>query len=301
MLRLKNNVVTLLLGFSLLLECTSGAFADSNSAQAKPSQSQCMELLARIARGTQLSAEELEQSRGLLKRCQQVFWVLPNQYAPLPTATECINFMRLSIEALRENNASKLENISAENAQSLQRCSEIIEARYIPSGSMLPTLTINARLVVDKTAYRSQLPQRGDIVIFQPTEALKKQNFRDSFLKRIIGLPGETLQVKNGLVYINGKPLQEKYLEERPDYKFGPVVLPAKQYFVLGDNRNNSYDSHYWGFLPRKLIFGKAIGVFCPVENQKILDFSNTLSNEKKVALSAFFKSSKSLCSTPAF
>jgi len=221
---------------------------------------------------------------------------LPDPNAPLPTVTECINFMQLTLEAFRQEDASNLENISVERAKSLQRCKEIIETRYIPAGSMLPTIKINARVVIKKTAYSSQPPQRGDIVVFQPTEVLKKQNFTEPFLKRIIGLPGETLQVKNGLVYINGKPLKETYIEEPAQYEFGPVVVPANQYFMLGDNRNNSYDSHYWGFLPRELIIGKAIGIFCPVDNQQILDTSKTLSDEEKVALSALFRSSKDFC-----
>ena len=142
----------------------------------------------------------------------------------------------------------------------------VAEARYIPTGSMLPTLQINDRLIIDKISYDFHKPNRGDIVVFSPTETLKKQNYKDAFIKRVIGLPGEQVEVKDGLVYINGQPLQEKYLEDQPNYRFGPVTVPPDEYLVLGDNRNDSYDSHYWGFVPRKNIIGRAVIRFWPLK-----------------------------------
>ncbi|HEY9675846.1 MAG TPA: signal peptidase I [Waterburya sp.] len=141
----------------------------------------------------------------------------------------------------------------------------VAEARYIPSGSMLPTLQINDRLIVDKISYDFQNPKRGDIVVFSPTETLKQQNFKDAFIKRVIGLPGDKVEVKEGRVYINNQPIQEKYIEDQPNYRFGPVTVPDNEYLVLGDNRNNSYDSHYWGFVPRKNIIGRAVVRFWPL------------------------------------
>ena len=142
----------------------------------------------------------------------------------------------------------------------------VAEARYIPAGSMTPTLQINDRVIIDKWSYRSQPPQRGDIVVFSATEALKQQNFKDAFIKRLIGLPGDKVEVKGGKVYVNNQPLEENYIDEAPSYQFGPVTVPPNSYFVLGDNRNNSYDSHYWGFVPRENIIGKATKRFWPVE-----------------------------------
>ena len=126
----------------------------------------------------------------------------------------------------------------------------VAEARYIPSGSMEPTLEINDRLIIEKISYRLKNPERGDVVVFSPTETLQQQNFKDAFIKRVIGLPGDTVEVKGGRVFVNDQPLREKYIEDEPEYNYGPVVVPADQYLVLGDNRNNSYDSHYWGFCP---------------------------------------------------
>ncbi|MBD1863299.1 MULTISPECIES: signal peptidase I [Trichocoleus] len=140
----------------------------------------------------------------------------------------------------------------------------VAEARYIPSGSMLPTLQINDRLIVDKLSYHFHSLERGDIVVFSPTQTLKDQGFKDAFIKRVIGLPGEKVEVKGGRVYINDQPLREEYIDEKPSYQWGPVQVASDSYLVLGDNRNNSYDSHYWGFVPRDRIIGRAVVRFWP-------------------------------------
>ncbi|MEY2976570.1 MAG: signal peptidase I [Prochlorotrichaceae cyanobacterium] len=141
----------------------------------------------------------------------------------------------------------------------------VAEARYIPSGSMLPTLQINDRLIIDKVSYHFVQPHRGDIVVFSPTEALREKNFKDAFIKRIIGLPGDTVEVANGTVFVNGEALPENYLQDYPNYQWGPEVVPPDQYLVLGDNRNNSFDSHLWGFVPRENIIGRAVVRFWPL------------------------------------
>ncbi|MEQ9671044.1 signal peptidase I [Coleofasciculus sp. G2-EDA-02] len=156
----------------------------------------------------------------------------------------------------------------------------VAEARYIPSGSMEPTLQINDRLIIDKISYNFRQPQRGDIVVFSPTEALKQQNFKDAFIKRVIGLPGETVEVKGGRVYVNGQALREQYIEEEPEYSYGPVTVPEDNYLVLGDNRNNSYDSHYWGFVPRKNIIGRAIVRFWPISRVGEVDVIESIAPE---------------------
>ncbi|MCG8363748.1 MAG: signal peptidase I [Pseudanabaenales cyanobacterium] len=147
----------------------------------------------------------------------------------------------------------------------------VAESFFIPTISMQPTLQIDDRLMVDKVSYRFNSPERGDIIVFQPTEqALKKcglpLNFRDAFIKRLIGLPGEQVEIKGGLVYINGIPLTETYLAEKPQYQWGPMTVPSDAYLVLGDNRNSSCDSHAWGFIPRDHIIGRAFVRFWPVD-----------------------------------
>ncbi|MDR9403514.1 MAG: signal peptidase I [Halothece sp. Uz-M2-17] len=148
----------------------------------------------------------------------------------------------------------------------------VAEARYIPSTSMLPTLKINDRLLIEKIGYRFTSPERGDIVVFSPTESLKHQGYHDAFIKRVIGLPGETITVSGGVVTVDGEPLSENYLADEPDYDFGPVTVPEDHYLVLGDNRNNSYDSHYWGFLPRENIIGRAAVRFWPLGRMTLID-----------------------------
>jgi len=160
----------------------------------------------------------------------------------------------------------------------------VAEARYIPSGSMLETLQINDRLIVDKLSYRFSSPQRRDIVVFNPTEALEKQNFHDAFIKRVIGLPGEKVELKQGKVYINGKVLQEPYVKDneqtsvevcpggQPAFLAKPVVVPPNSYLVLGDNRRNSYDGRCWGLVPRDRIIGKASVRFWPFDHLGAID-----------------------------
>jgi signal peptidase I len=86
------------------------------------------------------------------------------------------------------------------------------------------------------------------------------------FVKRVIGLPGDVVQVKQGKVYVNHQPLQEPYIANPPDYTWGPVTVPANSFVVLGDNRNNAFDSHFWGVLPRDRIVGKVFWRYWPPE-----------------------------------
>jgi signal peptidase I len=141
----------------------------------------------------------------------------------------------------------------------------VAEARYIPSGSMEPTLEINDRLVIEKISYHFNPPVRGDIVVFWPPENLFPQSKRrDAFIKRVIGLPGDTVEITGGTVFVNDEPLDEDYIKAEPDYIWGPEAVPSDQYLVLGDNRNSSYDSHAWGFVPRENIIGRAVVRFWP-------------------------------------
>jgi signal peptidase I len=144
----------------------------------------------------------------------------------------------------------------------------VAEPRYIPSESMVPTLEINDRLMVEKISYLFHPPNRGDVIVFWPPDRLKQQNpelKKDAFIKRTIGLPGEKVEVKNGTVFINDKPLVEDYIAAKPTYQWGPEVVPKNSYLVLGDNRNNSYDGHFWGYVPRQNIIGRAAFRFWPL------------------------------------
>jgi signal peptidase I len=144
----------------------------------------------------------------------------------------------------------------------------IAEPRYIPSPSMVPTLSEGDRLVVEKVLYHFKQPQFGDIVVFNPPLELQRQKKIDkdqAFIKRIIATPGETVSIKEGKVYLNGQPIPENYIAEPPNQAFPEIKIPPSQFFVMGDNRNNSYDSRYWGFVPRENIIGRAVFRFYPI------------------------------------
>ncbi|HBZ52666.1 MAG TPA: signal peptidase I [Eubacterium sp.] len=126
----------------------------------------------------------------------------------------------------------------------------------VPTGSMDPTIKANDRLIGNRLAYRNSDPQRGDIVIFPFPD-----NESETFVKRIIGLPGETVEIHDGHVYINGAILDESaYLSVETKGTFGPYIVPFDSYFMLGDNRQNSKDSRAWDnkFVKRDKILAKA-------------------------------------------
>ena len=157
-----------------------------------------------------------------------------------------------------------------------------VQAFKIPTGSMENNLLIGDHLLVNKFVFgpamggaeRAVLPmreiRRGDVVVFKYPDEPERD-----FIKRVIGLPGETVELRNKKVYIDGKPLDEPYVhfldpepaaEEVTSFdvreRYGPVRVPAGQYFVMGDNRDNSQDSRYWGFLPRGHIKGRALMIY---------------------------------------
>lgn len=144
----------------------------------------------------------------------------------------------------------------------------VAEPRYIPSDSMVPTLQVGDRLVVEKVSYRVYTPATGDIVVFDPPQKLQVQGYAkdQAFIKRVIGIEGNTVAIENGKVYLNNQPLGEDYVAEPPNYQWGPEVIPKDQLFVMGDNRNNSNDSHIWGFLPKKNVIGHACFRFWPLD-----------------------------------
>jgi signal peptidase I len=146
----------------------------------------------------------------------------------------------------------------------------VIEGRTIPSGSMLPTLQIDDRVLVNRFIYYFKEPERGDIIVFDPPEVLQSDL---DYIKRIIGLPGETVEIKDSKVYINNQPLNEPYLDNPIDYEYGPVVVPADSLLVLGDNRNLSFDSHKWNaWLTTDRVKGKAFMIYWPLNHITLLE-----------------------------
>jgi len=122
--------------------------------------------------------------------------------------------------------------------------------------SMEPGLQDGQQLLINKVVYHLHEPERGDIIIFHPPPPYSPK--ATPFIKRIIALPGDTIEVKNGAVYVNGSKLDEPYIKEPPTYNLQQKKIPENEYFVLGDNRNNANDSHNGWTVPRQNIIGKA-------------------------------------------
>ncbi|NLF49527.1 MAG: signal peptidase I [Leptolinea sp.] len=129
--------------------------------------------------------------------------------------------------------------------------------------SMKPTLQPGEFLLVNKMAYKLGEMKRGDIVIFHHTA-------EEDYIKRLIGLPGDLVEIRNKVVKVNEKVLDEPYIAALPSYN-GKWVVPEGSIFVLGDNRNQSSDSHSWGFVPREKVIGKALAIYWPIENAQVL------------------------------
>lgn len=137
----------------------------------------------------------------------------------------------------------------------------------VMSGSMIPTLLVRDRVIVNKLVYRYYGDlHRGDVVLFR--SPISPQDF----IKRLIALPGEELRVRNGMVFINGKAIdQSKWNLQWDSSNFGPLKVPAGQYFFMGDNRPDSYDSRYWGPVPKSKIIGKAEFIIWPPLRVRLL------------------------------
>ena len=142
----------------------------------------------------------------------------------------------------------------------------VVQNFRIEGTSMEPNLHDGQYLVINKIVYRLHPPQRGDIIVFR----FPRDPQRD-FIKRVIGLPDESVEVRAGRVFINGTALDEPYSPAMSTYSWGPKTLGEDEYFVLGDNRSNSSDSHNWGMLPRENIIGKAWLSYWPPQNWMVI------------------------------
>jgi len=174
----------------------------------------------------------------------------------------------------------------------------VVRTFWIPSGSMEPTLAINDVLLANEIQYRFGSPQDGQIAVFKPPSQVPELGDTD-FIKRVIAGPGDTLKIHDGSVYRDGVKLSEPYLKQAPDYELSlqnydlvidgipldptravvppksewqaPDRVPNGYYIMLGDNRNNSDDSHLWGFLQRDQFVGHAFFVFWPLTRARLL------------------------------
>lgn len=138
----------------------------------------------------------------------------------------------------------------------------LIESYATPTLSMYPTIQTQDRMMAEKVSYRFTVPKRQDIIVFYPPESA--QAGKKKYLKRVVAVGGDTVEIKNSRVYLNRKVLKELYLNEPPYYTLPPTKIPPGHLFVMGDNRNNSADSHIWGTLPVENAIGKLIFRYWP-------------------------------------
>ena len=151
---------------------------------------------------------------------------------------------------------------------------QVIEPRWIPSGSMLPTLQIQDKILVEKitpkiTSKSNLSKLKNKIIVFNVPDQLVEAGYESdiALIKRVIGVPGDKVEVKEGNLYINDIAQNNYISDMNINYSTGPYVVPEKTLWVMGDNRNNSMDSHIWGFLPYEKVIGKAIFRYWPLNN----------------------------------
>ncbi len=145
----------------------------------------------------------------------------------------------------------------------------VVQSFVVEGPSMEPSFYHGERLFVNKFIYRFREPERGEVIVFEPRGAPA-----DKFIKRVIGLPGETLEMRDGEVYINGEVLEEDYTKDPPRRNYGPYEIKDNEVFVLGDNRSNSSDSRFphVGMVEYNSISGKAFWVYWPIMEMRVVD-----------------------------
>ena len=141
----------------------------------------------------------------------------------------------------------------------------VIEPRKIPTPSMVPTIQIDDRVIVDKFFFKHfDHIRAGDIIVFHPPP---KANSTKDFIKRVVGIAGDKVEIRNHTTYVNDQALYEPYVVDKSSDDFGPIVVTADSVFVMGDNRNHSADSRMWGFLPTKNITGRSLFRYWPMDH----------------------------------
>ena len=142
----------------------------------------------------------------------------------------------------------------------------VAQAFQVEQYSMEPTLLPHDRVLVDKFSYRLRQPHRGDVIVLR-----YPLNTQRNYIKRIVALPNDTLEVKSGALYVNGQRVSEPYLNGTPQGTYGPFTVPTDAVFVMGDNRNNSEDSRAFGALKKEFIVGQALLVYWPIPRLRLL------------------------------
>ncbi|KAJ8604110.1 hypothetical protein CTAYLR_001777 [Chrysophaeum taylorii] len=152
----------------------------------------------------------------------------------------------------------------------------VVEPRYIPSNSMVPTFQIGDQLAVEKVSTLVRVPKRNEVILFRPPPKalarLPSKKATQVYVKRVVGEAGDLVEIRDGIVFVNNRP-QTSTVADAPKYTWGPHVVPPDCLFVLGDNRNRSFDSHVWGFLPVDHVIGHAILRYWPLDRFGLVEY----------------------------
>jgi signal peptidase I len=254
----KSIIIFMVLGFVAIAKPGS---SDERPAPAVPifSEAFCLKIFEEVAEKARSSTWKIsDRDRHILTQCRAKFPAKTDAQIPLPTATECLDV----VKTLIQSGLSKVKEIELpeDRVKSIERCDEVLNYYALPSENMLPTLKLNDKIVVDRTVYQHQLPQRGDIVVFTPAPATSAAT-PTTLIRRTIGLPREQVKIEDGKVYINGKLYLEDYLSKSATLQ-GSISVPANKYLVLDDNRNSLTNRSSWSLVPTESIVGKVIWHF---------------------------------------
>jgi signal peptidase I len=225
------------------------------------SESFCLKVFEETAEKARSSTWQIsDRDRHILTQCRAKFPTVVDPTISLPKAAQCLDV----VKTLVRDGTKKLKELELpdEQVRSLSRCDEVLTYYNLSSDTMQPTLQPQERLVVDRTSYQTQTPQRGDIVAVKSASATTAGTAADPLTNRIIGLPGETVKIVAGKVYINDRPIQEEYLAAPSQQRLAATIVPENSYFVLADNRKNTENLGAKEIVTREAIVGKVIWHF---------------------------------------
>jgi signal peptidase I len=237
------------------------AWSDTPLADPIYSEAFCLKIFAETVEKARSSTWQIsDRDRHILTQCRSKFPPKTNSQSVLPTGSDCVYV----IKTLVQGGLSKVKEIELpeEQIRSIERCDEVIKYHQISSGNMLPTLKLSDRVVVDRTIYQTQLPQRGDTIVFNLPNPAHSENSSTPLTQRIIGLPTEKVKIKNSKVYINNKLLDEDYIIQSTQPWHESILVPKNSYLVFDDNRRDYASSHTWKIVARAAIVGKVIWHF---------------------------------------
>jgi signal peptidase I len=257
----RRNIIFCLLIISAIGRAVPGWSAPATPNSPLYSESFCLKVFEETAEQARSSTWQIsDRDRHILTQCRAKFPTVVDPTIALPQATQCLDV----VKTLVRDGTKKLKELELpdEQVRSLSRCDEVLAYYQIASDTMQPTLQPQDRIVVDRTSYQTQIPQRGDIVAVKLSSATTAGTATNPLTNRIIGLPGETVKIVEGKVYIDDRPIPENYIVAPSKQQLAAKLVPAGSYLLLGDNRDRATNPGSVEFVTREAILGKVIWHF---------------------------------------